>query len=123
MTQPLKKRYNPPQGPGDFSNLGADTMRVLIAGVDPVSNFPHGKRYRAVSLEGQLSAATDVLERLGFCEGRTSNWIKAVKQDDSVYETLRYIPKTIDAAKASLRPQAAIAPNGDCVEGWDIKEA
>jgi len=122
ITQPSKKRYNPPQGPGDFSNLEANMMRVLVAGIDPVSNFPHGNRYRAVSLEGQLSAATDILERLGFCSERAFNWIKAVKEDNSIYETLRFIPKAINAATSLLRPVTTVASNGDSVEGWVIEE-
>jgi len=122
MTQPSMKRYNPLQGPGDFSNSKANTMRVLVAGLDPVSLFPHGNKYRAVSLEGQLSAATDILERLGVCSERVCSWIKAVKEDNSIYETVRFIPKVIDVTKSLLRPVTTLAPNGDSLEGWVIVE-
>merc|ERR1719245_2577930 len=123
VTQPSMKRYNPLQGAGDFSNSKANTMRVLVAGLDPVSLFPHGNRYRAVSLEGQLSAATDILERLGVCSDRVCNWIKAVKEDNSIYETVRFIPKEINVTKSLLRPVTTLAPNGDSLEGWIIVEA
>merc|ERR1719433_1123072 len=122
MTQPSKKKFNPPEGAGDFSNSGPNTLPVLVAGLDPVSIFPHGKRYRAVSLEGQLSAATDILERLGLCSERAFFWIKAVKEDNSVYETVRFIPKAINAATSLLRPVTTAASNGDSVEGWVIEE-
>merc|ERR1719245_2566984 len=123
VTQPSMKRYNPLQGAGDFSNSKANTMRVLVAGLDPVSLFPHGNKYRCVSLEGQLSAATDILERLGVCSDRVCNWIKAVKEDNSTYETVRFIPKEINVTKSLLRPVTTLAPNGDSLEGWIIVEA
>merc|ERR1719245_1390922 len=123
VTQPSMKRYNPLQGAGDFSNSKANTMRVLVAGLDPVSLFPHGNKYRAVSLEGQLSAATDILERLGVCSDRVCSWMKAVKEDNSTYETVRFIPKEINVTKSLLRPVTTLAPNGDSLEGWIIVEA
>lgn len=157
----------PPPKPEDFSlahkkytvdlnprrGLGAapathNTVRVVVAGFDPISLTPHGVNYRALSAEGQLSHATDMLQRLGNVKGQFvpvkiptgSAWESPAaffakpqelktKQEEG-YDTVRFVPTVaLQACNISMGEEVHLvaqenlpprAWNGDTFEGWTL---
>merc|ERR1712048_336064 len=57
-------RLNPPEGLGSVRPTNHMVLRVLIAGLDPMTLVPNGLRNRAFSAEGQLCHCTDFISRI-----------------------------------------------------------
>lgn len=68
---------------GEWLSEG-DVVRFILGGFDPVSVAPHGVQMRAVSLEGQLSHATDLLDQLGHYNSRGSIVEVRVEKGDAL---------------------------------------
>jgi len=141
-----RARLNPPGGFG-AANCSGGTVRVVLAGFDPVSIAPHGVRYRAYSAEGQLSHTTDILERLARVKGRFvpvrvpngQAWESPAAffakpqilktKDDEGYNTVRFVPERVLRELRFREGQVLQAEefgrarvwNGDSFEGWRLR--
>lgn len=137
-----KTELNPKNGLGAAS-AAESILRVVVAGFDPVSLTPHGVNYRAVSAEGQLCHATDMLQRLSNVRGQfvpvevpTGNaWDSPAaffakelktKREDS-YRTVRFVPASAVQACNDGEVQLVArenkpprAWNGDAFGGWTL---
>jgi hypothetical protein len=140
-----KVSLNPKKGLGAEPEAG-HMIRVLVAGFDPISLAPHGVLNRAFSAEGQLSHATDVLERLSAQSGKFVQvtvpkglaWESPAAffakpqepkyKDEEGYDTVRFVPDVTlqdfgvkDGQDVQLVAMERIPPrvwNGDSFDGW-----
>jgi len=107
---------------GELSAAGQQISRVIVAGFDPVSLVPHGVKNRAISLEGQLSHATDLLYRMQYYKtpGKeqeitvASGPVKGAEKAPD-YKAWRYLEGEVKSISAEERQ-----PNGDSLSGWRL---
>jgi len=139
-----KVSLNPKKGLCSSSSAVGSTVRVLVAGFDPISLAPHGVLNRAFSAEGQLSHATDLLYRITGTPGRFvpvqvpkgTAWESPAAffakpqepkfKDEEGYDTVRFVPQsTLEGQEADIQLVAAerVPPrvwNGDAFDGWSL---
>eukprot|EP00930_Biecheleria_cincta_P034315 TRINITY_DN2372_c0_g2_i1.p1 TRINITY_DN2372_c0_g2~~TRINITY_DN2372_c0_g2_i1.p1 ORF type:complete len:521 (-),score=65.62 TRINITY_DN2372_c0_g2_i1:434-1996(-) len=140
-----KTELNPKSGLG-AAQAAENTLRVVVAGLDPVSITPHGVNYRAVSAEGQICHATTMLECISNLTGQFMQvkvpsgqaWESPAaffakelktKQEDS-YDTVRFVPEVaLQACDVGLGAEVQLvarenvplrAWNGDAFDGWKL---
>lgn len=143
------KKYNAELNPK--SGLGAapeaaNAVRVVVAGLDPVSITPHGVNCRALSAEGQLCHATDMLQCLSNVSGQfmpvrvpsgrawespAAFFAKEMKtKQEEGYNTVRFVPAVaLQACNVGLGADVQLvaqenepprAWNGDAFSGWTL---
>jgi len=123
---PMRYRagLNPQRGLAGIQGLTAGHLvRAVVAGFDPVSLAPHGLRNRALSAEGQVCHATDLLHRWTGVRGAflpvrvpaEVAWESPAAffarprepryKTDAAYETVRFVPHPVLEDLGLLEPR------------------